>query len=228
MQEDPSRTEKATPKRLRKARDQGSVPKSQELSKGVMLLFGLIGMYIFIHWIGRQLMTVFILFFKTCMEFNPTTDEVYGLFIDVSVTLAKMLLPFLLLLGVVAYITMRLQVGPLWTTQHMFKFNIAKHFNIIAGLKRLLISPQALVRLARNILQATVIAIAPYIVLKNEFGNMAPLFYQNAEGITAYILGTGATMVKYTLGPILAIGIADLIYTRWDYNENLKMTKFEV
>lgn len=228
MQEDPSRTEKATPKRLKKARDQGSVPKSQELSKGVMLLFGLIGMYIFIHWIGRQLMTVFILFFKTCMEFNPTTDEVYGLFIDVSVTLAKMLLPFLLLLGLVAYITMRLQVGPLWTTQHMFKFNIAKHFNIMAGLKRLLISPQALVRLARNILQATVIAIAPYIVLKNEFGNMAPLFYQNAEGIAAYILGTGATMVKYSLGPILAIGIADLIYTRWDYNENLKMTKFEV
>lgn len=228
MQEDPSRTEQATPKRLRKARDQGSVPKSQELSKGVMLLFGLIGMYIFIHWIGRQIMTIFISFFKTCMGFNPTTDEVYGLFIDVSVTLAKMLLPFLLLLGVVAYITMRLQVGPLWTTQHMFKFNIAKHFNIMAGLKRLLISPQALVRLARNILQATVIAIAPYIVLKNEFGNMAPLFYQNAEGITAYILGTGATMVKYTLGPILAIGIADLIYTRWDYNENLKMTKFEV
>lgn len=228
MQEDPSRTEQATPKRLKKARDQASVPKSGELTKGVMLLFGLIGMYIFINYIGRELMTVFISFFKACMGFNATTDEVYSLFIEVSITLAKMLLPFLLLLGVVAYLTMRLQVGPLWTTQHMFKFNLSKHMNIMAGLKRLIISPQTLIRLARSVLTAAVIAIAPYIVLKNEFGNMAPLFYQNAEGIASYILGTGATMVRYALGPILAIGVADLIYTRWDYNENLKMTKFEV
>lgn len=227
-QSDPSRTEKPTPKRLNKARNQASVPKSGELTKGVMLLVGLIGMYIFLRYIGRQLMTVFTSFFKACMGFNPTTDEVYGLFIQVSITLAKMLLPFLCLLGLAAFITLRLQVGPLWTTRHMFKFNLSKHMNIMAGLKRLMISSQALVRLARSILQASVIAIAPYIVLKNEFGNMAPLFYQNAEGIAAYILGAGADMVIYALGPILAIGVADLFYTRWDYTENLKMTKFEV
>ena len=227
-QEDPSRTEQATPKRLQKARQKGSVPKSGDLTKGVSLLMGLIGLYVFIHFMGRQLMTVYIAFFRYCVSFNPTTDEVYGLFLEVSVTLAKILLPFLLLLALTAYITLRLQVGKLWTTQHMFKFDLSKHMNIMAGLKRLMISPQALIRLARSILQAAVIAIAPYIVLKREFGNMAPLFFQNAEGITAYMLSTGATMVKYTLGPILAIGIADLLYTRWDYNENLKMTKFEV
>jgi flagellar biosynthetic protein FlhB len=225
---DPSRTEKPTPKRLGKARDQGSVPKSNELTKGVILLVALIALYIFMSYIGRQLMTVFISFFKACMGFSATPEEVYNMLLEVAIILAKMLLPFLCVLAFTAYLTLRLQIGPLWTTQHMFKFNLSKHFNLIAGLKRLLISPQALVRLARSLAQAIIIAIAPYIVLKREFGNMAPLFYQNAEGIAAYILGSGATMVKYTLGPILAIGIADLLYVRWDYTENLKMTKFEV
>lgn len=227
-QEDPSRTEKATPKRVKKARDRGSVPKSGELTKGILLLIGLIAMYIFINYIAKHLMGIFIVFFKTCVNFSATTESVYGLLLDVSITLAKMLLPFLCFLGLAAYITLRLQVGPLWTTQHMFKFDLAKHFNIVAGLKRLLISPQTLIRLARSLISAAIIAIAPYIVLKREFANMAPLFFQNAEGIAAYILGAGATMVKYTLGPILALGVADLIYTRWDYGENLKMTKFEV
>jgi len=227
-QEDPSRTEQATPKRLQKARGEGSVPKSGEFTKGIILFMGLIGLTFFTHYISRQLMTVFISFFRYCVSFSATTEAVYSLFLEVSIALAKMLLPFLLLLGLTAYITMRLQVGKLWTTKHMFKFNLGKHMNIMAGLKRLTISRQALIRLARSMLQAAVIAIAPYIVLKREFGNMAPLFFQNAEGIATYILSTGATMVKYTLGPILAIGVADLIYTRWDYNENLKMTKFEV
>ena len=227
-QSDPERTEHATPKRVRKAREKGSVAKSNELTKGVLLLASLIALHLLIDYIGSQMKSVYVWFLKASVDFNATPAEVYRLFVEVSVILAKTLLPFLLFLGLVAYITLRLQVGKLWTTQHMFKFDLAKHFNLVAGLKRLMISPQALIRLARSLAQAIIIAIAPYIVLKREFGNMAPLFFQNAEGITAYILGTGATMVKYTLGPILAVGIADLLYTRWDYGEQLKMTKFEV
>jgi flagellar biosynthetic protein FlhB len=35
-------------------------------------------------------------------------------------------------------------------------------------------------------------------------------------------------MVTYALIPIVIIAIIDLIYTRWNYNEQLKMTKDEV
>ncbi len=227
-QSDPERTEQATPKRRGKAREKGSVPKSSELTKAVLLLASLIALRVLMGYMSKQMMMVYAWFLKASISFNATPGEVYRLFVEVSVILAKALLPFLLFLGLVAYITLRLQVGKLWTTQHMFKFDLSKHFNLVAGLKRLLISPQAVVRLARSLVQAIIIAIAPYIVLKREFANMAPLFFQNAEGIASYILGTGATMVKYTLGPILAVGIADLLYTRWDYNEQLKMTKFEV
>ncbi|MFP4237417.1 MAG: EscU/YscU/HrcU family type III secretion system export apparatus switch protein, partial [Desulfonatronovibrio sp.] len=43
-QKDPSKTEEATPKQRKKAREEGNVPKSQELSKIVGLLGGIIAL----------------------------------------------------------------------------------------------------------------------------------------------------------------------------------------
>lgn len=227
-QQDPSRTEKATPKRRNKARNKGSVPKSSEITKASLLLVGLISMHLYIRYMTNELLYLYSFLLKSSFSFVATTDSVYNLFITISMSLAKILLPVMLTLALAAFIVMRLQVGELWTTEIFFQFNLAKNLNIIAGLKKLIISPQALVRLGRSLAQAIIIAIAPYIVLKQEFLNLAPLFYQNVEGIAAYILGAGATMVKYTLGPVIAVGIVDLIYTRWDYEENLKMTKDEI
>ena len=92
----------------------------------------------------------------------------------------------------------------------------------------MLLDVGTLIRLGRSLLQAIVIGIAPYIVLKGEMDNIAPLFYQNAEGLAVYILETGAKMVIYALVPMLLIAAADLWYKKWDYIENLKMTKDEV
>ena len=44
-QKDPSRTEKATPKRVNKQRQEGNVPKSAELGKAVSLLGGMLAGY---------------------------------------------------------------------------------------------------------------------------------------------------------------------------------------
>ena len=45
-QQDPSRTEQATPKRRRKARGEGNVPKSQEVPKTFVTMAGTIALYV--------------------------------------------------------------------------------------------------------------------------------------------------------------------------------------
>jgi flagellar biosynthesis protein FlhB len=101
-------------------------------------------------------------------------------------------------------------------------------FNIMAGVKKLFIDPQTFIRLGKQCAQAAAIGIAPYIVLKNEFGNFMPLFYTNAHGLAAYILSNALTMLWYTMVPMVLIAAGDLWWTRYDYEENLKMTKSEV
>ncbi|MFW5721763.1 MAG: flagellar type III secretion system protein FlhB, partial [Desulfohalobiaceae bacterium] len=132
----------------------------------------------------------------------------------------------LFLLALIAFVSVRLQVGPLWTTK-VFEPKLGKTFNVVAGVKRMFISTQTVVKLLRSLLQACAVGLAPYLVLKSEFHNLVPLFYTNVQGTITYMLATGAKMVMYALVPMILIALADLFYTRWEYEENLKMTKHE-
>ena len=227
MAKDPSKTEKPTQKRRRKARQKGSVPKSQELGKAMVMLAGLVALHLLIVLIGDELKSIFVWIFHEYPSIEMTREGVYTLLLKISRQLALMLLPVMFIIALVAFLTQRLQVGPLWTFK-VFKPNFSKMLNVMAGLKKLMIDPKMFIRMAKNILQAAAIGFAPYLVLKEEFSNLAPLFYQNVEGIVAYILSSASTMVVYALVPMLLIGIADMLYTRWEYEENLKMTKDEV
>lgn len=226
-QKDPSRTEQATPKRVNKARKEGSVPKSAELSKLVVLLAGMLVIRYTFFLYEREMSGLFTWFLGQGMRTELTQSSVYRMLIDISMSLAKMLLPTLFILAATAYLVMRYQVGKLWVSK-IFSPDFSKCFQPMAGLKRLLLDPKALVRLARQVAQAAAIGVAPYLVLKKEFGNIMPLFYNNATGLAAYILGTAYTMLWYAIVPMFLIAVFDLWYTRWDYAQQLKMTKAEV
>jgi flagellar biosynthetic protein FlhB len=227
MPKDPSKTEQATPKRRKKAREEGNVAKGMELPKATVLLAGLAGLYLFIGLIDKEIRKVFSLFLGSSPQIELGTEGVYSLLLDMSGSIALMVLPPMAVMAAVAFLTQRLQVGPLWTTK-VFEPKFGKMFNVPAGLQRMFFSTKTLVNLVKNVLMALVIAIAPVIVLNQEIKKASGLFYANAGGVAAYILDAGARMVLYALVPMLLIAIADLFYTRWDYEENIKMSKDEV
>ncbi|MDP3429855.1 MAG: EscU/YscU/HrcU family type III secretion system export apparatus switch protein, partial [Desulfomicrobium sp.] len=225
-QHDPSRTEFATPKRRNKARGEGSVPKSQELPKPLTLLFGLLMLQIYLGTIRTEIENLMHWFFTEGFAFELTPASTYSLFRDCLYSIAIMVLPIMLVIALAAFVVVRLQVGKLWAPK-VFKPKF-KNFNVVSGLKKLLISKQTIVRLLKSVFMAAAVALGPYIVLKQAFGEVIPLFYQTADSIAAYVLSAGQTMFYYALAPMILIGLADLLYTRWDYEENLKMTKSEV
>jgi len=228
-QSDPSRTETATDKQRNKAREKGNVPRSQDLSNIMVLLGGFLTLFLLIQIMAEQMRDLFVWSFSENLSTQFAPESIYYLFLTISGKLALMLLPVMLVCALIAFLTVRLQVGHLWTLKvfKMFK-NLPQNFNIINGLKRLFFSTQTVVRLLRSLLQTIAVGFASYLVLKQETLNIIPLFYQDAETVTAHMLLAAAKMVAYTLAPMLIISIADLIYTRWDYEENLKMTKAEV
>lgn len=225
-QSDPSRTEQATPKRRNKARKEGNVPRSQELSKLIVLLAGLIAVRLLIGFLSGEIKGLFIEFLGNWEEYDLSTQGLYTLFTQLAAHLAKMLLPVMFVLFVAAFLVNRVQVGHLWAPKVLKpKF---KNFNLAAGLKRLMLNVDALVRLARSVLGAAAVAIGPIILLRKELPNMLPLFSQTSEGIAAYMLAMSFKMVLYSLVPMIVVAVADTLYTRWDYEEKLKMTKDEV
>ena len=59
MSRDPSKTESATPKRVKKAREKGNVAKSPELSKTITLLAGFMALYAYIGIIATEMQGIF-------------------------------------------------------------------------------------------------------------------------------------------------------------------------
>ncbi|PKN09618.1 MAG: flagellar biosynthesis protein FlhB [Deltaproteobacteria bacterium HGW-Deltaproteobacteria-8] len=223
--EDPSRTEKATDKRIKKSRDEGSVARSGEVSTVCVLLTAVVALRYMIEFYLKNFNEIFNWFFVEGLTQELNQQTVYRMFVWALLKMALLLLPFMCLIGLAAYTNIRWQVGKLWT----FKFKWSRiNFNIPAALKKLMISPDVLVRLGRSLIQATIVAIAPYIVIKQEMPNLIPLFHQNVLGISSYMLMVAYKMFCYALVPMILMAIADLWWTRYRYNDNLMMTKEEV
>lgn len=223
--EDPSRTEKATGKRIQKARDEGSVARSGEVAKVVGLLVGAIGLRYFLPFLYKNMREVFEWFLTEGTRQTLNQQTVYRLFIYSLEKMALMTVPLMLIIALSALLAARLQVGKLWNLKWRWD---RINFNIMGALKQLIISPDTLVRLGRSIGQALVVAVAPYLVIRQELPNLAPLFHQNVMNISSYMLLVAYKMVCYALVPMVLIALADLWYVRFRYDDNLMMTKEEV
>ena len=228
-QKDPSRTEAATAKRRKKAREEGNVPKSQELTKAVTITAGAVALSAYMGVLARHLRSLFQYYLQAAGEFAIDAQSIYAVLINVAMELAVMLLPILFTVALSAWICMRLQVGPLWVTKQFgFKLNKFNPANILKSLQNMFTSVQTVIRLARSLAQALIIGMVPYMVIKSEFANFLPLYYENVTGIAGYILDVAYRIVIYTLPPMFLIGGFDLWYSRYEYEEQLKMTKDEV
>ncbi len=223
---DPSKTEEATPKRKRKQREEGNVPKSQELGKAVSLTFGMSILFVWIGPMSEMIKGVFQRFLLHSWEFEASAENVYALFLELIIELAKILSPVLFFLAFMAFLAQRIQVGKLWTTK-VFKPKWQR-FNILKGLKQILLSPQTILRTLKSVLFCVILGIIPTIVIMNEYENFLPMYYSTPEGIASYMLSMALKLGIWALGPILCITAFDIWQSRFQYKENMKMTKEEV
>lgn len=225
-QQDPSRTEEATPKRVQKERSEGNVPKSAELPKAVSLTAGMIGLYVWIGPMRDTISNIFRRFLDCTTNFQPDPQNVYALSIDLSIQLAFIILPVILFFAICSGLAQRIQVGKLWTTK-VFKPKLQR-FNIMKGLKNILFSPMTILRTIKSLLFCIILAIVPAMVIWNEHANFLLMYYATPEGVGSYMMEMAVKLTKYALIPILAIAAFDVWQSRYAYKEGMKMTKDEV
>ena len=154
-QEDPSKTEKATPKRRNKQRQEGSVAKSEEITKAMVLLSGVLALRFMMGYYHDQFTEIYQWTFREAIFLEVDKATAYALFTWSLHKIALLVLPFLLVLFFTSYMTMRLQVGKLWTLKPL-KPKFSKIFSIMKGIKKLMISPDAFVKLCKKIGRAHV------------------------------------------------------------------------
>jgi Flagellar biosynthesis pathway, component FlhB len=69
------KTEEATPRRLEKAREEGQVPRSKELTTTAVLLGGTMGIVVFGALLAEKLNRSYVLIFNWIEKFYLTTNK---------------------------------------------------------------------------------------------------------------------------------------------------------
>ncbi|ACL70419.1 flagellar biosynthesis protein FlhB [Halothermothrix orenii] len=219
------KTEKPTPRRLRKARQQGQVAKSQELSSAFTLMGGFLVLFFIIKNIIYSL-TNRMSYFLSLEAYNKINDvnSLYIL-IDSFYFIARLISPVLLASAIIGLVVNFLQVGPLFVPD-LIKPDLKK-INPISGFKRLF-SLKSVVELIKSLFKIAIVAILAYLQLKNSWQTLINL---SRQGITEAVAYLGHLIFKVAITIIICLvvlGIADYIYQKWEYIRNLKMTKQEV
>ncbi|MGB0668628.1 MAG: flagellar biosynthesis protein FlhB [Porticoccaceae bacterium] len=219
------KTEEPTAKRLEKAREDGQVARSQELSVAMMMI-GVAGfMYIFGGALILQLSEVFaagFVFDRRDIFSDNLLPAAFG-----AQALDGMLaaVPIFALAIVLAFGASGLIGG--------FNFSMkatapkASKINPLAGLKRIF-GTKALVDLSKAVVKFGLVAAVLYLVVSSRFDQLVGLGFmeiQPAMRGAGEIIGGGVVLVTLTL--IIAAAI-DVPYQLYEHSQKMKMTKQEV
>lgn len=220
------RTEKATAKKRAKARREGQVAQSKEVSSVVILMTALGVLYFGGSWIFWSLsesitgvyQNIGTLRFASVKDASAFSMEV------LSQYLATMM-PFLLPLAIAGFIANVMQIG--------FEINpeaIGLKFtkmNPISGMKRF-VSLKSMVELAKSIVKLLFIGGIAYLLVKSDMDQFPVLIHQEVGQILVFISRVALKVCFFVCLAMIVLAVIDYIYQRWQHEQDLKMTKQEV
>ncbi len=225
------KTEPATQKKLDDARKEGKVAKSKELTSAFMLIALFLILKIFISYIGGNLVDIFSIVYNRISGYvNPgelgfTSQAVSAFTMQMLIQILLSVWPFFLIGVAIAILVSIVQVGWKVSTKPM-EPKLSK-FNPINGFKRIF-SKESLFNLVMAIIKIVLIALIAYFSVRDKANDLFVLYEislkQAISLVGEIILDTG---LKISL-VYLIVGLADFIYQKRKFSEDMKMTKQEV
>lgn len=219
------KTEKATPKKQREAREKGQVAKSNELAGAFILLFVFMSFAMIGPFYKSRLLSLFGDLFEDWMTMELTTGNIMSLFTHLIYQMLIMLSPVFAIAVLVALLANYMQVGFLLTGS-----SLAPKFNKLNPLKNIkeMLSLKTVVEFVKNMIKLLVIGIIVFMTLKSEWARILQL---DTLPVT-YLLGfAGGIALKLGIevGAVLVVlGIADYFYMKYEHNKSLRMSKQDI
>ena len=226
MAHDPSRTEKATPKRRGKARNEGNVLKVPDLDS--TLLFGA-NLFLFLGAWGATLTLMIqqVAYFLKCAGTSaPLLNGDLGkLGLDLLWIVLRILLPYFAVNFLVALGIQFAQHGFKPTFEPLKpKFN---KLNPVSGFKRIF-SLRSTIELLKGLFKLLIVIWAAYVVLNPKM----PIIMQTMQ----MSLNQGIALMQETLFQLyrnvalamVIVAAIDFMYQRHQFEKNLRMTKQEI
>lgn len=216
------KTEEPTAKKLREARKRGEVWKSRQLTTAGMLL----AMAAVLWATGESALARLETSWGLAIAGidGGAAGAIRALTASASIMLS-IVLPILVVAVVVAVLTQVLQTGPLFTTEPLSPK--LERLDPIAGIKRIF-SQKNFVELIKSSFIVLVVSIVVILTLEGSLRGVIGLVGRDAMAALA-AAGVLVTRLFVRVGAVMvAIAIMDVLYQRWRYQKDQRMTKDQV
>jgi flagellar biosynthetic protein FlhB len=225
--EDEGRTEEPSEYKIKKAREEGRVAKSQELNGTIVLLLCVVMLIFLGSWIEQRMEEMMQFYFKNAMQKNIFDGKFFGAFINFFV---GTVLPFLIV-GVVAGVIANIvqNRGFLFTTKTITpKFDkLVPRFG--EYFKKTLFSFEGVFNIAKSLIKVAVIGLISFFMIRDDLPQLLDMLHTKGIRVALGQLGTMTSRILIVISLfLLGIAIADYVVQRRQFIESLKMTKQEV
>ncbi|WP_084524535.1 flagellar biosynthesis protein FlhB [Lutispora thermophila] len=221
------KTEKATPKRRKEAREKGQVAKSREVVSAVLLLLMFWCIKILSGYIYDRLTNIISRFLTVFTDVDSLyqSSNLRNMFMQCIWSFFLIVLPIMAVALLASVVANYLQVGFLFSTKPLMpNFN---KLNPIQGLKRLF-SKNSLIELLKASIKMLLIGYFIYDFLRDNYMMIANFMNMELNTSMAFIGNAIITIGLRSSIMLLVLSVFDYGYQLWEFEKNLKMTKQEI
>lgn len=217
----------ATPHKLEEAKRQGNVAKSMDLGAWLSIACALVAVAMFTSAAADHVIKFAIACFVGSSHWGDAVGwapHLEQIFISLAGTVMG---PTLFLLCVVAIVSSILQTGPIFSA-HPLRFDWSR-LNIVTGLQKLF-SMRILFELFKTLVKivlAVAVAVC-YWVAKAWFNELLGLTNAEVGRISAYLRDQLPLLIFYFLLALSIVVAIDLLFTRREYMQKMRMSKREM
>lgn len=221
------KTEQATPKKQRDARNKGQVPQSREANGAVALLALAFFLNLFGPWFMQRFFTMYLLVMDYCAKPSYAYEDgnLMNLAYRVLLEMALLVGPILLVILAAGLMMNYVQVGFLFTTETL-KLKLDR-INPLNGFKRMF-SSRSVVELLKSSGKAAVMIYITYSYLKDKQALLVNLFDMDPWLMGGTMWKTVYDIILRNAVFLLVVALFDYLYARYEHNKQLKMSKQEI
>lgn len=219
------KTEKATPKRKREAREKGQIFKSVEVNTALSMLvmFGVLA--VFGTTMIENTKKLLHYFFTMQAPDDFGISAMVSMFGDALWMFIGIIAPVLVAAFVAGVVFNLVQVGFMFSSKALApKFD---RVNPISGFKRVF-SKRTLIDLVKSIIKISILGVVAYNEYEGHMEKFVGLMGQDVNMATASFVEM-IMLIAFNLAIAFALFAPfDYMYQRWKYNKDLMMTKQEI
>lgn len=213
-------TEKATPKKRQKAREEGSIPNSKELTL-FFSLFAFLLLVFFGDWFVHQLAGILVY----ALDIIRDGAEPLDFMVLIGGQIGKLLLPIGLVTLVGMAINYYIQVKFLFSLKAVMpKLNRLNPDNY----RKKVFSRKTVVDMVKSLLIILILGYVVYFVLRGDLAIVTGAILLPWEQSIIVLWDVFKDIIIKIVVAFAVIATADFVYQRWESEENLKMKKEDV